>query len=249
MKRKVLAAILAILFVTSFQTHATTFTEDGEINGGTYDNVYIWYTATVDMTAGTVDNMYIEDSGTLNYFDGTINNIELRNSGIFNLESSSLSGSSLSSWGSGNFNLNGGSYQGTLGSWEYGHNVLNAGQLTVTLASFYDYVITDVYGGNITWDFMSLHGYSVLNIYGGDIGFNNGFNLHEAAEINVYYSSIIRHKPEDPHSLIIGYHLLDGSEFMLDQFTQSEIDQINFVPEPATFLLLGLGAVMLRRRR
>jgi len=246
MKRKVLAAILAILFVTSFQAHATTFTEDGEINGGTYSEVYILNDATVDMIAGMVDSMYVEDSGTLNYFDGSIEQIILDDSSTMNIESSSLIGTSLSLSGSSYFNLNGGSYQGTLDAGEYSHNIMNDGQLTATLANFYGYVITDVYGGNITWDFISLHGYAALNIYGGDVSFNNGFNLNEDAEINVYYSSII--SQERPYE-ILGYQLLDGSEFMLDQFTQYEIDQINFIPEPSTLLLLSLGGILLRKKR
>ncbi|MHC4069549.1 MAG: PEP-CTERM sorting domain-containing protein [Planctomycetota bacterium] len=244
MKKKLIKIMLFLAFLAPVTCQALTFTDDGVIDGGTYTDVYILNTATVGMTAGTVDTMYIENLGTMNYFDGTITDIELRNSATFNLEGSSLSGSTLSSRGSGNFNLNSGAYQGTLDMWEYSHNVLNDGQLTATLASFYDYVITDVYGGNIAWDSISLHGYSELNIYGGDVSFNNGFNLHEDAGINVYYSDII-----EWDEIITGYHLLDGSEFMLDQFTQYEIDQINFVPEPTTFLLLGLGGLLLRKRK
>jgi len=238
-----------MLLLTPALSHAIIFDEDGVIDGGTYDDVYIINTATVDMTNGTVGNMYIQNLGTLIFSGGTISEIELRNSATFNLENSSLSGVTLSSWGSGNFNLNNGSYSGALESWEYCHNTINDGQLLDVQANLYDYVVTDIYGGNVTWDFMSLHGYSVLNIYGGDIGFNNGFNLHEAAEINVYYSSIIRYKPEDPYSPIIGYRLLDSSEFMLDQFSQYEIDQINFIPEPSTLLLLSLGGLLLRKKR
>ena len=84
----------------------------------------------------------------------------------------------------------------------------------------------------------------MLNIYGGGVTFQNGFNLRDDAQINVYYSDIIYHE-YDP--FIIGYQLLDGSEFMLDQFSPSEIDQISFVPEPATLFLLGLGAIALRK--
>ncbi len=248
MKKKLIKIMIFLAALAPATCQALTFTDDGVINGGTYDNVYIENTATVDMTAGVVGNMYIQNLGTLNYFDGTITEIELRNSATFNLKGSSLSGSTLSSWGSGNFNLNSGAYQGTLDMWEYGHNILNDGQLTATLANFYDYVITDVYGGNVTWDFISLHGYSELNIYGGDVSFNNGFNLHEDAEINVYYQSVI--ETERPYELL-GYILLDGTEFLLDQFTSSEIEQINFqyVPEPTTLLLFAIGGLFLKRQK
>jgi len=246
MKTK-LINIMLFLAVLVPSVHATIFTEDGVIDGGTYDDVYIQSDATVDMTAGTVYTMYIENLGTLNYHGGIITEVELRNSGTFNLEESSLSGSALSSWGSGNFNLDGGAYQGTLEMWEYSHNIIDSGQLTTATSDFYDYVITDIYGGDVVWNSLSLHGYSALNIYGGNVSFNSGFNLHEDAEINVHYSDIIYLNEWD--EIITGYHLLDGSEFMLDQFSQYEIDQINFVPEPTTFLLFGLGGIILRRRK
>ena len=240
--------ITILLFLMPVLCQATTFTTDGVINGGIYDDVYITNTATVGMTAGTVYTMYIENLGTLNYFGGIITEIELRNSAIFNFESSSLSEIALSSWGSGSFNLNDGAYQGTLEMWEYSHNILNDGQLTATSADFYDYVITDVYGGNVSWGYLSLHGYSVLNIYGGDVSFNNGFNLDEDAEINIYYQSVI--ETERPYKLL-GYTLLDGTELLLDQFTLSEIEQINFqyIPEPTTILLFTFGGLLLRRTR
>jgi hypothetical protein len=235
------------MLLTPALSHAIIFDEDGVIDGGTYDDVYIINTATVDMTAGIVGTLYVENAGTLNFSGGTISEIELRNSATFNLENSSLSGVTLSSWGSGNFNLNNGSYSGWLESWEYSHNTISDGQLLDVQANLYDYVVTDIYGGNVTWDFMSLHGYSVLNIYGGDVSFNNGFNLHEDAEINVYYQSVI--ETERPYELL-GYVLLDGTEFLLDQFTSSEIEQMNFqyIPEPTSILFLFFGASLIRKR-
>jgi hypothetical protein len=103
----------------------------------------------------------------------------------------------------------------------------------------------NIYGGNVAWGSVAISQSAMLNIYGGGVTFQNGFNLQDDAQINVYYSDIIYHE-YDP--FIIGYHLLDGSEFMLDQFSPSEIDQITFVPEPASILLVSLGSLLLRRR-
>jgi hypothetical protein len=62
----------------------------------------------------------------------------------------------------------------------------------------------------------------------------------------VYYADIIY---EGGKGEITGYRLRDGNLFMLDQFTQEEIDLISFVPEPATFVMLALGGILLRRRK
>ena len=268
MKRKVLAAILAILFVTSFQTHATTFTEDGSIDGGVYGDVHIINTATVDMTGGSVDTVSIEQMGTLNYYDGTIiDEIYVWNSGTFNLEGANFSPvQNLHVTNAGLFNMNTGTLSGTIELREYVEVNINDGQITNSLLDSMGYSTTNIYGGEHNFDDIWLNEFSTLNIYGGDVnwltaGFSSnsviniyggsiysehGFNLQDDAEINVYYSSVIYQ--ERPYQ-ILGYYLLDGSEFMLDQFTQYEIDQINFIPEPSTLLLLSLGGLLLRKKR
>lgn len=98
---------------------------------------------------------------------------------------------------------------------------------------------------------MRIDRHAELNIYGGEVTFNRSgwgstFRLSSSAAFNVYYSDIIYGSGETD---ILGYHLLDGSEFMLDQFNQEEIDLITFVPEPATFVILSLGGILLRKRK
>ena len=249
---------------------ATIFTTDGVIDGGTYSDVTIESTATVDMTAGTVETMLIRQSGTLNYNSGTIEEeIYVRDSGTLNFEGATFQGpQGLSMYNGSILNFNDGLLSGTFNMDNYVEVTIEGGEIADTTLSSNGYANTIINDGLVDWDDMMLNGFSVmdiwggtvnwlaasigdeatLNIYGGDMSFENGFSLNNDAEFNVYYSDIIRHKPEDPYSQIIGYHLLDGSEFMLDQFTYSEIDQINFVPEPATLLLFGLGGLLLRRR-
>ncbi|MBN2138172.1 MAG: PEP-CTERM sorting domain-containing protein [Sedimentisphaerales bacterium] len=248
MIRKVLKIMLLLLLMPMLcRATSLTFTEDGTITSGTYDDVTIMDTATVGMSGGDVSRMYVQNLGILNYSGGTIGQTELRDAAKLNLEGASLTGLKL--FNSNIFNLNSGTFDGTFEMYEYSEINVNGGQVVNADLQSYNFGITDIYAGDVTWEGVDLYQHSVLNIYGGDVLFNDGFWLDDDAGINVFYSSIIRLKPEDPYSEIIGYNLRDGGEFMLDQFAQSEIDQINFVPEPTTLLLLGLGGLLLRKRK
>ncbi len=243
MRKKIPKILILLLFMPILcQATTLTFTDDGTIDGGSYDTVDIFYTATVDMTAGSVGEMYIHNLGTLNFHGGSIDGMQLWNSGTLNLEGASLTDIEL--FDSSIFNLNSGIFEGIFEAPSYITININDGQVNQGDGRLRDYAIANIYGGDLTWEMLSLDGYAVLNVYGGNVVFEHGFSFQENSEFNVYYSSILYY---DEH--IIGYQLLDGSNFMLDQFTQYEIDQINFIPEPATFLLLGLGGLLIRKRK
>jgi hypothetical protein len=152
--------------------------------------------------------------------------------------------------GSGTFNINDGIFEGSI--FGDGNQIsINDGTVNVMPSIITNYTITDIYHGNVTFlDDILFDRWAVLNIYGGSVTFNgnsfgNAFRLSPWAAFNVYYSDIIY---GGSGAEIVGYHLLDGNEFMLNQFAQDEIDRINFVPEPATLLLLGTGGLLLRKR-
>lgn len=259
---------MMLLFLMPVLCQATIFTEDGTISGGTYSDVTIESTATVSMTAGNVESMLISQMGTLNHYGGTIGQeIYLQNSGTLNLEGATFQGTQgMSMFNDSVFNLNTGYLSTSMELNDYVEANINNGQITDSSLNLNSYAVTNIYdgdtdwdnvmigqfstlnirGGSAVWDSISISQNAILNIYGGELTFTQGFNLQDEGEINVYYSSIIYHE-YDP--IIVGYRLLDNREFMLDQFSQSEIDQINFIPEPTTFLLLGLGTIMLRKRK
>jgi len=268
MKTKFINIMLLLALLTPAVVQASlVFTEDGEITSGTYHDATIMNTATVAMSGGSVDEVTIQNLGKLNFSNGTINNqIQIWDSGTLNLEGASFGGE-LYLNNSGVFNLNSGSIDGSLYGYDYSYLRFDGGQAPGVDLDMSSYSICDIYNGNLTMDSLNLLQYSEFNVYGGDLFFNTyvwledqaeinirggnilfgeGFSLNDEAKINVYYSSAIYDKPG---GIIVGYHLYeDNSEFMLDQFTYSEIDQINFVPEPATMLLFGLGGLFLRRR-
>lgn len=260
-----LVTFLIIITPAVCQAIPLTFTIDGTIDGGTYDDVTIMSTATVGMTNGDISHMYVQNLGTLNFYNGNLGQADLWDSGEFNLEGGSF-GNTLSLNNSSTFNLNSGTFNGLIYSYDYSHITIDGGQAPGIEFDMSSYAIADVFAGNVTIDSLDLRQYSVnniyggevtfncypwiddnsqLNIYGGDITFTQGFSLREDAEINVFYSGVIYNKPG---GIIIGYNLLDNSNFMLDQFTYSEIGQINFVPEPTTLLLFAFGGLLLRKR-
>jgi hypothetical protein len=254
--REKIQDILILVFLLPALCQATPiitdFYEDGTIkNGDVYDIVRVWDSATVDMTGGQVNQLNALESATINFSGGTvlqgisiINNSKFYLNGALNLSSYYLFGINYPA----EFYIDNGMFNGRLGT--DGHVTISDGSVNIGLLLANNNSITDIYGGIVTFtDDVSLSRDSVLNVYGGEVTFNGNsfgeaFSLSPDAAFNVYYSDIIY---DGSGSHIIGYHLLDNSEFMLSQFTQTEISQINFVPEPTTFFLLGLGAILLRK--
>jgi hypothetical protein len=114
--RKVILLFTVMLLVGSGSTQALIFDSDGTIDGGTYSDVTIESTATVDMTAGTIETMLITQMGKLNFYGGTIQDeISLQDSGTLNLEGASFQGTQgIWMYDASLFNLNSGSFAGTL---------------------------------------------------------------------------------------------------------------------------------------
>lgn len=261
--------LTAIVPLFTIAVNATTFTEDGTISSGVFGHVYVTNTAEVEMTGGTVESVYIEEMGTLRFSNGTIlDEVYVGNSGTFILNGASFYPSQeIQLRGAGKFRMNSGTLDGFLYTREYTEiNILDGQIINGTLDSI-DYSATTIQGGTHNFDDIWLQDFSVLKIYGGHINWLNAnfdnnsivhmyggyihseynFDVDSNAQFNVYYSDIIYDQKRGIY--IEGYRLLDGSEFMLDQFTYSEIQQINFqyVPEPATLLLFSLGGILCKK--
>ncbi len=261
--------LTAIVPLFTIAVNATTFTEDGTISSGVFGHVYVTNTAEVEMTGGMVESVYIEEMGTLRFSNGTIlDEVYVGNSGTFILNGASFYPSQeIQLRGAGKFRMNSGTLDGFLYTREYTEINIFDGQITNGFLDSIDYSVTAIHGGIHNFDDILLRDFSVLKIYGGQINWlsadfdNNSivhmyggyihseynFNVDGNSQFNVYYSDIIYDSRRGTY--IEGYRLLDGSEFMLDQFTYSEIQQINFhyVPEPTTLLVFLTGGLLLRR--
>ena len=239
------------------------------VTGGNLYDVRIQDYGTLDFMGGTLHGgrhgIEVVNRGTMNLLGSSLTGIRLRDSATFNIEGGLFQGQ-MEADGSSIININDGQVQdGDLEAMEYTIINIYGGSTTWSSAHLRNYSTLNVYGGlwegntgvsdystlNIyggVWDGgLSLNEFATVNIYGGDIAFGwLGIDFGGSATTNVCYSSIIY---DTRLGIVSGYHLLDGSEFMLNQFTWAEINQMNFIPEPATLLMLALGAILLRTRK
>ena len=101
----------------------------------------------------------------------------------------------------------------------------------------------NVYGGTINYIFAL--GYSITNIYGG---FFDEIAAEDFSSVNLYVESY----DWDPTGgaryggLITGVWLESNESFNIDLVSEGTINHLNFVPEPATILLFGMGGLILR---
>lgn len=252
MKLGIILRILALLALTPGVCQAVIvdyFYTDGTIqDGDVYDIVRVKNDATVDVLGGQVSQLHANDSSTVNLYAGSVGYVGIQNTGVFNLQGTLSSRVDMSS---GTFNINSGIFDDEILATG---GRINVDDGTVNIASdsvITNFTIMDVYGGAISFNGFAIDRHAILNIRGGDVTFHRDslgytFRLSSWGAFNVYYSDIIYDSGETD---ILGYYLLDGSEFMLSQFNQEEIDLMTFVPEPATFLILAIGGILLRRRK
>ena len=101
-------------------------------------------------------------------------------------------------------------------------------------------------GGSVDW--VNVGGGSVVNLYGGEIA--DSLGASGSSVVNIYGSAFAYDAlgGQSSRGQITGLSL-DGTEFAIDLYTVDTYPHINFVPEPATVVLLGLGGLLVRRRR
>ena len=241
--------------------------------GGNSPDVWIRDYSTLNFSGGTIGHVRVENVGTMNLLGSYFKGIELRNSANFNIEGGLFEGH-IVAWESSTININSGNIQqGWLEAIDYTVANFYGGSIAWDNLTLRNYAIANIYGGNINFTRFDLSGFASLNVFGGQITYDipvglflqdwvtlniygggsailsNGFYLDDNSQINVYYLSIIYNEPGECGPPILGYRLIDGSEFLLNQFTSTQISQINFIPEPMSILLFGIGLLALRKRK
>jgi hypothetical protein len=224
-----------------------TFTSDGTIKtGDSWWGVDIYDTApnhtTVDMTGGFIvdDGIRVHNAATFNFSGGRPGGILARDYSTVNLTDGVSAASVIN------------------------HATVNiSGNASVVMATSGGSGIFNVYGGNIS-NGVLVYATGVVNVYGGIIDYLSGsdssvFNLRgglitsylaagSSAAINVFGYDLAKTNAGGTYGYgqITGFWQ-DGSQFTLDLNYSGTYSAVNLIPEPTTFLLLGVGTFLLRK--
>jgi hypothetical protein len=123
----------------------------------------------------------------------------------------------------------------------------------------------DVLGGAM-WK-LELMNYATANIYNGDIEWlfiqgNTVLNIHAAGDtlemfaagnesLAYLYAYDVTYHPTGGlknDGWIEGIYISNDTPFSFSFYTDTSYSHLNIVPEPTTFLLFGLGGLLLRKR-
>jgi hypothetical protein len=132
----------------------------------------------------------------------------------------------------------------TLTTYNFSTTNIQGGEITWGIDT-YDSSTVNIYDGTITCHFLGVRDTSSLNIYGGNLDVVNSPTFYEASTVNIYGYDFFY---DDVLGVLTG-NLQDGSNFIFRELSPSNYSHLNLIPEPTTLLLLGLGAVVLRKRR
>jgi hypothetical protein len=223
--------MLAVILLAACSAQAVltdkTFTSSGQIlPGEDWGNVYIYNDDTiVDMLGGTVDSMGSYDASTLNVLDGYVSTLE-----AYEVSTANISGGEayiLWAYDGATVTLGG---VGVVSSLSAGGDsgTANVYGGTVEYICPVEYGTVNLYGGLVT-DSLSAIDLSLVNVFGYDLGLTSSGGLYGDGQISGFW--------------------LDDTPFIIDLNGAQTYMHINLIPEPASLALLGLGTLLVRRKR
>lgn len=179
----------------------------------------------------------IENQGCLNMYGGTVEwaDVKVRNNGTFNMYNGSIQPWSVQVWDDSIATI----YDGTVDELHLdnnGHVEVMGGEFTDLVQSF-GYSHLDIYGG-IFNTYLAATGHGTITLY-GSFNLPYGTYMHTSTESGSYDERFITGE------LASGQTITDLRCINLLSSTLV----LAPVPEPATMVLLGLGGLMLRKRK
>jgi len=230
MFRKAKLSIVAIvLLFTASQAHAALdkyFTTSGHIlPGEEWNNVFIHNDGTiVDMLGGNVDGIAPYDTSMINVIGGSINTLDALEFSVANISGGYVG--VASAWDHAVVNFFDDASAGTIGARDFG--TLNMIGGTADNVGAGDSGTLDLYGGIINRH-LGASREAVINVYGYGFNYDPTAGNFDGGQLTGFW--------------------LDDTSFTIDLYGTETYSHINLIPEPTSLILLGLGSLVLIRKR
>jgi hypothetical protein len=203
------------------------FTSSGQIlPGEEWNSVYVYNDDTVvDMLGGFVEGLGTYDASTVNVTAGEINTLDATDFSTANVSG----GDVLSLWA---FDSATARLSGTATCFNIGargsFGVLNMSGGSTEYLGTIESGTLNLYGGVVT-DSLGAWDTATINIFGYDLLLTSSGGSYGYGQVSGFW--------------------LDHTPFTINLNGEETYTHINLIPEPASLLLLGLGAAFLRRKR
>jgi hypothetical protein len=247
MRRAILTICFMVLIFSSSAIAAENkyFYSSGQIlTGEQWENVYVYNDSTVvDMLGGTIVNgIFSYNASTVNIIDGHLDGIASHNASTVNITGGQAYNVQPQDFST--INVTGGNVSGLM-SWD-NSTITLSGDANVHSLSINNYGTLLVNSGLIS--FLGAGGNGTVNLFGGKI--TDYLDADDGSIVNIHGNNLTKFQTGGKFGF--GYvhgFWSDKEEFIITLSSSEAYTHINLIPEPASVLLFGFGAVALRRKR
>jgi hypothetical protein len=239
------------------------FTSSGQIlPGEEWNSVYVYNDDTVvDMLGGFVEGLATYDASTVNVTGGEIKTLDATDFSSANVSGGQVRSLSAFEWAT--VQLSDGASVVSLIARDTGVVSMTggtadvAGALESGILNIFGGIVTDAIGGNYSGSVnmtagvtqrASFRGEAGADFYGGTI--SDYLIATDDSTVNIWGYGLLLTSSGGTYGYgqVNGYWL-DDTPFTINLNGVDTYTHINLIPEPASCLLLGLGALLLRRER